>query len=63
MLINKKPLEFCTFMKKPYLYEEESQALQDESNHHRVQLESLVVQESFKWTEITFALRKNGGYV
>ena len=56
-------MEFHTFMKKPYLYEEESQAWQDESNHHHAEQESLSVQERFEWTEITFALTKNGDSV
>ena len=50
-------------MKKPYLYKEETQVWQDESNHHRAELESLLVQERFERMEITFALRKNGGYM
>ena len=50
-------------MKKPYLYEEESQVKQDESNHHRAEQESLSVQERFTQTEISFALTKNGGFM
>ena len=48
-------------MKKPYLNEEENQAKQDESNHHRAERESLSVQERFVRMEISFALTKNGG--
>ena len=62
MLINNKPSEFCTFTKKPYTFKkEESQAWQDESNHHHAELESLSVQERFEWMEITFAPTENGG--
>ena len=43
VLTNNNPSEFRTFMKKPYLYEEESQARQDESDHHGAELESLPV--------------------
>ena len=63
MLINNKPLEFHTFTKKSYIYKEEGQAWQDESSHHCAEQESLSVQERFKWMEITFALRKNEGYM
>ena len=34
----------------------------DESNHNGAEKESFLEQERFVWTEITFTLRKNGGY-
>ena len=34
----------------------------DESNHDDTEQESFSEQERFVWTEITFTLRKNGGY-
>ena len=46
-----------------HLYKEESQACQDESNHHDTEQELLLVQEKFKRMEVIFTLRRNEGYM
>ena len=47
------------------LYEEESQACQDEGNHHGAEQDSLSLQERFEWKETIFtqSLKKYGGYM
>ena len=39
------------------------QVIEDESNQHGTEQESLLEQERLEQIEITFTLRKNGGYI
>ena len=56
VLNTKKPSKFTLLQRrKPNIV--------DESNHNGAEQESLLKQERFVQMEITFTLRKNGGYM
>ena len=62
MLNAKTPSEVQTFMKKFAHLRKRKPGIVDESNHDGSEQESFSEQEKFMRTEITFTLRKNGGY-